>query len=295
MKEFIALAIGLALLVSAASADGVGNSITTEICSEAIGNCVTGNITIAQITSSAADITGCNNAANQYQALYAIDNDLTESRIGEGSTLAQMGIQTATVTSYDKVVNQDILLNAEENCLVNSDLTQVAKQAATSSVTQITDVCASYNDATGSSIMQLSDVATRGTTIVDQNVDYNCLVDSELIQQADIDSITRGFGNAVHQDSIQDAQCNDLVMSALMQSNDMDATIIGTDNGVDQLAEAFSEDNCLVGAEVIQSISEMAESEGCDNNINQDITVANGDNDIVGGLLVQDSTVISSA
>lgn len=294
MKKFIALAIGLVLFVSAAAADGVGNSIKTEIISEAIDNCVTGNVTIAQVTNSTADLTGCNNAANQYQDLYAIDNDLVDSGTDEGSIFAQIGTQTAIVTSYDKVVNQDILLDAEENCFVNSDLTQAAKQAATSSATQTTDVSANYNEATGSSIMQLSDVASRGTTRVDQNVEYNCLVDSELLQEAEIDTSTKGFGNVFHQTSLQNAECNDLVASALMQCNDIDAINTGNDNTVDQTADANSEDSCLVGAEVLQSIEELAESVGCENDISQDISVNNADNDLVGGSLVQDSTAISS-
>lgn len=295
MKKLIALAIGMVLLVSAAAAEGIGNSIKTELSSEAIGNCITGDITVAQITSSAADITGCNNAANQYQDLYANDNHLTESGTDEGSVFAQMAIQEATVTSYDKVVNQDISLNAEENCFVNSDLTQSAKQATTSSVTQTTDVCASYNDAIGSSIMQLSDILSRGTSTVNQNVGYNCLLDSSIAQVADIDSSTRGFNNVVRQTSLQDAQCNDLVMSALTQYNYLAATITGNNNSVRQLAEAFSDDNCLTGATVLQRINETAESLGCDNIVKQNTTLVNEDNSITGGHLVQRSIINSSA
>jgi hypothetical protein len=295
MKKLIVLAIGLVLFVSAAAATGVGNSINTEICSEAEGNCVTGDITLAQIASTTADITGCNNAANQYQDLYANDNCLTDSGTDEGSMFAQMGTQEATVTSYDKVVNQDISLNAEENCFVNSDLTQAAKQATTSGVTQTTDVCASYNDATGSSIMQLSDVLTRGTTVVDQKVGYNCLVDSAIAQVADIDSSNSGFNNVIKQTSIQDAQCNDLVRSALAQYNYLVLTNVGNSNSLSQLAEAFSDDNCLVDATVSQRINETVESLGCDNIVEQDVTLVNEDNSITGGSLVQRSIVNSSA
>jgi hypothetical protein len=295
MKNLIALAIGLVLLVSAAAAEGVGNSLTTEICSEAEGNCITGDITLAQIASSSSDITGCNNAANQYQDLFANDNCLTESGTDEGSIFAQMGTQEATVTSYDKVVNQDISLNAEENSFVNSDLTQAAKQATTSGVTQTTDVCASYNDATGSSIMQLSDVLTRGTTVVDQNVEYNCLVDSAIAQVADIDSSNRGFDNVIGQTSIQDAECNDLVRSALTQCNFLALTNVGNSNSLSQLAEASSEDNCLVDATALQSINETVESLGCDNIVKQDVNLENEDNSMTGGSLVQKSIVKSSA
>ncbi len=294
MKKLIALVIGLVLLVSAAAATGVGNSIKAEIYSEAIDNCVTGDITLAQIVSSSSDITGCNNAANQYQDLYANDNDLTESGTEEGSIFIQMGTQEATVTSYDRVINQDILLNAEENCFVNSDLTQAAKQATTGSVTQTTDVCASYNDATASSIMQLSDILSRGTSTVNQNVEDNCLVDSSIAQVTDIDSSTRGFGNVVNQNSLQYARYNDLVMSALMQCNDLAATIVGNDNSVRQSAEAYSDDNCLINATALQSINEIAESVGCDNQIDQDIDLVNEDNSITGGHLVQNSSIKSS-
>jgi hypothetical protein len=295
MKKLIALVIGMVLLVSAASATGVGNSLTTEICSEAEGNCITGDITLAQIASSSADITGCNNAANQYQDLFANDNCLTDSGTDEGSIFAQMGTQEATVTNYDKVVNQDISLNAEENCFVDSDLTQQAKQATTSGVTQTTDVCASYNDATGSSIMQLSDVLTRGTTVVDQNVEYNCLVDSAIAQVADIDSSNKGFDNVIGQTSIQDAECNDLVRSALTQCNFLALTNVGNSNSLSQLAEASSEDNCLVDATALQSINETVESLGCDNIVKQDVNLENEDNSMTGGSLVQKSIVKSSA
>lgn len=295
MKKFIVLAIGLMLFVSAAAAEGVGNSINVEVSTEAIDNCITGDVTVAQITNSTADLTGCNNKANQYQDLYAIDNDLVESGTDEGTTLTQMGVQIATVTSYDKVVNQDISLDAEENCLVNSDLLQAAKQAATSSATQTTDVSANYNDATGSSIMQLSDVASRGLTTVNQNVEYNCLVDSELVQEAEIDTSNRGFDNVFHQTSNQNAECNDLVTSALVQCNEIAATNIGNANTVDQTADANSEDNCLINAEVLQSIEEMSETVGCDNQIDQNVCLNNEDNDIVDGSLAQSSAIITSA
>jgi hypothetical protein len=295
MKKLIALAIGLVLFVSAAAATGVGNSITTELSSEAIGNCVTGDITLAQIASASSDITGCNNAANQYQDLYANDNCLTDSGTDEGSIFCQMGTQEATVTSYDKVVNQDILLNAEENCFVDSDLTQAAKQATTSGVTQTTDVCASYNDAIGRSIMQLSDILSRGTSTVNQNVEDNCLVDSSIAQVADIDSSNSGFDNVIRQTSIQDAQCNDLVRSALTQCNYLALANVGNNNSLSQLAEASSDDNCLVDATVLQRINETVESLGCDNIVKQDVNLVNEDNSMTGGSLVQKSIVNSSA
>jgi hypothetical protein len=286
----------LALLVSAAAAEGNGNSLDTEIYSEAIGNSVTGNVTIAQITSSASDILGNDNEVDQYMDLIATDNCLTNSLIGDGSIFAQMGTQDATATGCDKVLNQDIWLNANDNSFVNSDLTQAALQDTTSSVTQTTEVCASHNTATTSDIAQLSDLMSRGksTQEVDQKVEYNCLTGSSIGQQVVMDSIASGCANAAYQDSLQYAWYNSLTMSEIMQSNWISSVITGNDNIVEQLADAYSDDNCLTNATTVQNINEIAESLGCDNDVKQDIILANEDNSITGGLLVQKSTINSS-
>jgi hypothetical protein len=286
----------MVLLVSATAAEGNENSVNTEIYSEAIGNSVTGDVTIAQITSSALDIVGTNIAVDQYQDLYANDNCITESGTDEGSMFTQMGIQDATASGCDKVLNQDIWLNAVENSFVNSDLTQAALQDTTSSVTQTTEVCASYNTATASSIVQLSDLMSRGksTQEVDQKVGYNCLTGSSIAQQVAINSSAKGCANVADQNSLQYARYNSLTMSAMAQSNCIESAITGNDNIAEQFADAYSDDNCLTNATIVQNINEMAESLGCDNNVKQDIILANEDNSITGGFLVQKSTINSS-
>jgi hypothetical protein len=296
MRNFVALAIGLVLLVSAAAAEGNGNSLDTEVYSEAIGNSVTGNVTIAQITSSASDILGNDNEVDQYMDLIVTDNCLTNSLTGDGSTFAQMGTQDATATGCDKVLNQDIWLNANDNSFVNSDLSQAALQDATGSATQITRTCARENTATASDIVQLSDLMARGKSDqeVDQKVGYNCLTGSSIGQQVVMDYIATGCANAAYQDSLQYARYNSLTMSAIMQSNCISSAITGNDNNVEQLADAYSDDNCLTNARIVQNINEIAESLGCNNDVKQDIILKNEDNSITGGLLIQKSTINSS-
>ena len=95
MRNFIALAVGLVFFISAAAATGNGNYVNADLYSEAVDNCVTGGVTLAQITSSTADLIGNCNDVGQNQDLYANGNYLTDSMNGDTSVFVQMGTQEA--------------------------------------------------------------------------------------------------------------------------------------------------------------------------------------------------------
>jgi hypothetical protein len=119
MRKFIALAVGLIMLVSAAAATGNENNINAQVYSEAVGNCVTGGVTVAQVTYTEADLIGNFNEAEQFQELSANDNCLTDSVDDDDvdSIFTQMGRQEAFANGSSNDICQDVWLNANDNCL----------------------------------------------------------------------------------------------------------------------------------------------------------------------------------
>ncbi len=75
MNDCIAMLIaGSMLLVSIAAATGNGNQVSVDIYQETEGNCITGDVYIAQETYAIAYVLGNNNYVSQAIDAYANDN-----------------------------------------------------------------------------------------------------------------------------------------------------------------------------------------------------------------------------
>ncbi len=125
MRSLIKIALGFLLLVSAAAAMGNDNCVSTKISQEASGNCITGNIDLAQITDAASYVFGNNNDVDQCMKLDASCNYLT----GMGkypSILCQMGDMVGNATGCDNHVSQDIRLKTDDNSMCGGMLTQLS-------------------------------------------------------------------------------------------------------------------------------------------------------------------------
>jgi hypothetical protein len=316
MKNFIALAAGLILLVSAASATGNGNTVYTDIYAESIGNCITGGVTLAQVANADSYLLGNENNVCQDQSLWANDNSLTGMFATGGnatnntmSIVSQMSRQVANATGSYNDEYQDLCLDLSKNCLVggNMTMTQMALQTediigCDNNFSQTTVSTAEYNDLImGGDFMQVSDLsgcANGSENVLMQDVYqdawYNCLTDSSLGQMAALDSNSLGSYNDVNQAIEQWADCNSATMGMINQGVLETSDLTGSDNYVDQFGETDAFDNCLTEANILQSITEAAVGMGCDNLIDQNVHFNTCENSITGGTLIQDSTVISN-
>jgi hypothetical protein len=310
MKSIIALALGLMLLVSAAAATGTGNSISVEIDQEAEENCITGT-DLCQVTEALTFVYGCDNEIEQFIELDADYNDLVG--YGDAAGLSQIGKMIGNASGTGNDVDQNILFEAEENCLTDSALTQFGIEQADAigcdnEIEQLIGAVddpydpneANDNDLVCSELIQWSDFracaeGTNNDLYQDstQFANENCLAYSDLLQKVSNDLIVVGCDNIANQGPFQEAIGNDLTDARLQQIQDLDASVVGDSNEMSQFATQSAIDDCLVDALILQTICEQAFVLGCDNNVDQDITQSNELNSIVSGSFVQSSKIIT--
>lgn len=99
MKTLIKIALGFLLLVSAAAATGSSNSVVSDIYPEAIGNSITGDSNLAQVTNAASFVLGDNNDIDQTMYFTANGNCLTAD-LGQ-TNFCQFGGMTANATGCE--------------------------------------------------------------------------------------------------------------------------------------------------------------------------------------------------
>jgi hypothetical protein len=308
MKSILALALGLMLLVSASAATGTSNRICVEIDQESNGNCITGT-DLCQATEALTFVYGCDNEVEQLMDFYANDNDLVG--YGDAAGLSQIGKMIGNASGTCNDVDQNILFEADENCLTDSQLTQFGIEQAdaigcNNEIEQLIGTEddpfdpneANDNNLVCSELIQWSDLracadGTNNDLYQDSELfaNENCLVYSELLQKVCEDLIVVGCDNHANQGPFQEAIGNDLTDACLQQIQDQEASVVGDCNELSQFATQTAYDDCLVDALKLQSIYEQAFILGCDNNVDQDVVQNNECNNIVSGSFVQSSKI----
>ncbi len=271
MNSRIALtAICLMLLISAASAEGIGNQITVNVHKEAEGNCLTGEVLVIQDVAVAASVEGNYNTVEQNVDLYANYNDLAETE-GQLTTLTQQAIVVGNISGNSNNLNQNLLMNACDNDLTNSNLSQKATQNAY--------IQGNYNDVTQSTYVDSHD---------------NVLTQSDLSQFSALKASVYGNHIIVDQSAEQQVEFDSLTGSTMWQLIEMPSLIIGSGHNTTQHAKEYSSGNCFTaGAVKGQKILSAINPFGVKNSANHDITLKYTDSSMTGGTFVQESKVIS--
>lgn len=271
MYNRIALvAISLMLLISAASAAGIGNQISVSIHKEAEGNYATGEVLIVQDVDVAANVEGNYNTVEQNVDLYANFNTL-EGTEDQPTTITQQAIVVGNISGNSNNLNQNLLMNACNNKLASSNLSQKAAQNA--------DILGNYNDVSQSTYVDSHD---------------NVLTLSDLGQFSALKSFVYGNRNIVDQSAEQLVECDSLTGSKMWQLIEMPSSIIGSKHNTTQHAKEYSKGNrftagAVKGQKILSAISPF----GAKNSGNHDITLKYTDSSMTGGTFVQESKVIS--
>jgi hypothetical protein len=306
MNDRIAsIAVGLMLLISAAATSGSGNQVSIDIHQEAEGNCVTGEVFIAQVTDAVAFVEGNNNYVEQDVGLYINDNTLMGTE-EQPTSLTQFGFIVGNVTGNGNNLNQNLNMNAHNNRMTISNMCQEAAQKVeilgnNNDVSQSLSVDSYDNDLKVSEIGQFSllKASVVGNDIIvdqsaQQQAEYNSLKGSKIWQKTVGNVSAYGNKNSAYQQIYQDADDNSLTSSTLTQLIETRSPISGSGNSVNQYAKVYAKRNSLTaGAVEVQQILEVADILGIDNSVYHNIALRNTDNAMVGGVFVQESSVIT--
>jgi hypothetical protein len=268
--RIISIVIGMMLLISAASAAGIGNQISVSIHKEAEGNCVDGEAFIIQDVDVAANVEGNYNTVEQNVDLYANYNDLVATG-DQPTVLTQQAIVRGNISGNYNSLNQNLLMNACNNDLTDSKLSQKATQNA--------DIIGNYND-----VSQSTYVDSHGVV----------LTQSDLRQVSALNTFVYGNRNIIDQSAEQLEEFDSLTGSTMWQLIEMPSSIIGSGHNTTQHAKEYSKGNCFTaGAVKGQKILSAISPFGVKNSGNHDITLKYTDSSMTGGTFVQESKVIS--
>jgi hypothetical protein len=269
-NRIVSIVVGIMLLISTASAAGIGNQISVNIHKEAEGNCGTGDVLIVQDVDVITNVDGNYNNVEQNVDLYANFNSLegTEDQL---TTITQQAIVVGNVSGNYNSLNQNLLVNACNNDLTNSNLSQKATQQA--------EIEGSYNDVSQSAYVDSHD---------------NTLTLSDLTQFSAIKSTVYGNHNIVDQSAEQQVEYDSLTGSTEWQLIEMPASIIGSGHNLTQFTREYSARNSFTaGAVKGQKILAAAQPFGIKNSAYHDIKLKYTDSSMTGGTFVQESKVIS--
>ncbi len=317
----IAIAVGLLLLVSAASAQGNNNIATVDDTEVMTDNLITG-ASFIQSSDIEANLLGNGITATQFMFIRGNADNL--AGLDDGDTfILQSGDMMLNDTGNANFDLQVELLGANENLVTQGNITQAAAEVAENvgndnDVVQFTgigagvilDLFGSPNVLTGSEIMQLSslDVSVTGNlnTAVQANLQAafdNTMTDSRLWQQNVANAEIAGNGNIgttiiifpIMQGSLQIAADNTMTESAANQLICQNENIAGNTNVVGQLGIETMTLDVLTDAGVLQKINEDMDVLGNINAISQIETLTNTANTVTGGNIVQQADVFTSS
>lgn len=258
MRGLIIAALGLLMLVSAASATGTANSVISEVFQSSTGTCIVG-ANLAQATVLDANILGCDNDLEQFMDVEANDNSLLgnnfnglfgtgegegagegnstggegEGGAGEGENFMGMnfvqgGEMVFNATGSDNTGYQDVDLFANDNCQTFGNFSQMAIQTA---------------DAIG--------------------------CDNDIFQDTD------AYAGVIP--GIEESSGNSFVRSNTQQASLLDICTVGDANDLDQHAEQDLFDNCFTNSAFTQQAVLTEDVWGCDNS--NDLEIGDGETD----------------
>jgi hypothetical protein len=307
MRSLITIALGLMLLVSAAAAQGNGNTGIVAINEETTGMQITG-ADVAQIANVDANLMGNDILANQIVGLRIEDGDLTGQ--SDGKTNA---IQTA-----------DLILNDTGNANVDSQfvgIAQIENDLTIGNITQMTVLQA--DDMGNENVVDQSSSSSIGTFFgsvepnvlanselkqtsilnacvngninsavqgIDQFIVDNTLTNSRTYEQANINANILGNNNNLglgRQGIFQIADNNILTSSWASQRVCLDEQSLGNLNEVSQLGRPFFFENILTSSTALQSIDMKSRTSGNENTVDQNADLTSGGNNAVDGSITQ--------
>lgn len=264
------IAVCLVLLMSTAAAEGIGNQISVNIHKEAEGNCATGETLIIQDVDVITYVDGDNNYVEQNVDLFIDANNL-EGTEDQPACITQQALVVGNVSGNSNTLNQNLIMNACNNDLDESNLSQKATQAA--------EIQGSYNDVMQNMLVDSCD---------------NKATQSDIKQSSKIKTSIVGNRNIVDQSAEELVEDNCLTGSKIWQSIEIPAAILGSGHTLTQYANTSSINNRLTaGAVEGQKISEVAKPYGIRNSATHNVVLTQANGSIVGRTFVQESSVVS--
>jgi hypothetical protein len=264
------IAVGLMLLISTAAAEGIGNQISVSVHKEAEGNYINGEVTVIQDVAVAANVEGNYNDVEQNVDLYANFNTLVGTE-DQPTTLIQQAILTGNVSGNYNNLSQNLLVNACNNDLTSSNLSQKATQKA--------DIIGNYNDVSQSTYVDAHDAV---------------LTLSDLSQLSALTTFIYGNHNVVDECAEQLTEHDSLTGSKMWQLIEMPSLITGSGHNLTQNTKEYSKGNSFTaGAVKGQKILAAVNPFGVKNSAIHDITLKETDSSMTGGTFIQESKVIS--
>lgn len=320
MKNLIAIAVGMLLLVSAAAATGNDIGSIVSVSEETSGNCITG-ANLAQISEIDANLFG--NGILAFQGVDLEIEDSSATGMNDGRTnLFQMADMDLNDTGCGSIDSQYIEFAQGENCITVGNLTQIGMQGAdvigndnyvdqsTQAFAGVWEECevgeekGSPNFLTNSDLSQVSAL----DACVDGNYNYaeqeltqyasdNCLTTSRLSEQAAISAdILGNYNNPCgEQEVIQGAAFNSLTGSVINEMASLDEQITGCDNDVNQYAFTGTYFNCLTDSTVLQNNNIIFRTLGNENFACQSAELISDYNSATFGHIVQQSVINTNA
>lgn len=235
MRNFIAVALSLLLLVSATAAQG-NNNIAGVAVIETMTSQVISGASSAQMANIDANIAGNMNTEIQGMNLTAVGNTLTGPNDGK-TFLLQSGDIMLDDTGSSNINWQFEFVSANTNQVATGNISQLAAEIADvkgndNKVFQINDQSAGYRDIHRSTVVAdggsatITSIPFPGSPLSSPNI----LTGSELKQLSVFDVSVAGNMNTAEQLSTQGAFDNTMTDSRLWQQNIANADILGNDN-----------------------------------------------------------------
>lgn len=307
MKNFISVALGILLFISAAAAQGNGNNVVV-VANEATTGLSNTGANIAQVADINTNLMGNDILANQIASLMIEDGNILGQSDGKTNVI-QVANLMLNDTGSTNVDSQFVALDQDDNDLTIGNITQLTVLKADdigneNSIDQSSSSSAGNffgfvepNSLTNSDLKQTSilDASVNGSNnnavqSTDQFITDNTLTNSMLYEQADINANILGNENNLDLSSqgvFQNVDSNILTNSSASQLIYLDEQSSGNLNDVSQLARPFFFDNILTSSTAIQGIDVEASTSGNENTIDQNVDLVSQDNSAVGGNIAQ--------
>ncbi len=307
MREFVAVALGLLLLLSTAAAMGNDNIATVTVNEETTGMSIIG-ANLAQISDTDAYLLGNDIFADQAVDMSIANSFLTG--LGDGKTNdVQMADLYIHDTGNDNIDSQSVEFIQGTNPLTIGNISQTTVLEANDkgNGNLIDQTAIAYfafrfsNLLTNSEMGEASvlDACVNGNNNnaiqeTNQFATENRLTNSKLYEQAAISSSILGNENNLNggsQFTIQLADFNHLTSSRSNELICLDERIAGNNNDAIQFAITDIFENDLTASTVFQNIDVMVRELGNDNFVDQNVNFLSEGNSIVGGRILQETDI----
>lgn len=310
MRNILAVALGLVLLISAISAAGSENLAIVDVTTYLSDNSISG-AGIAQMSELEANLMG--NELEAMQTMISLgSNNLLVGSGSDETFLMQMGIEKINDTGCGNLDLQTEAIIATENCVTIGNINQISLESVDvqgndNFVNQNSLNAPMGNSLTDSELGLASAVCTAvegsGNGVVQNSLQtsvQNCLTGSQFLGSASLNSDIAACNNLgpdeynSNQLIIETSAINSLTYSGATQSGSLNTQDTGTGNLVNQVGNIGLFTNCIDDGVVLQNINADAISLGCNNQIVHNLDMQTFDNYLTNGIAVQDISIATS-